>query len=80
MLEEMRGRRGAPIIITSGYRCAAHNRKVGGAPRSLHMYGMAADISARAADQMALGAIAKSLGFTEIIYGVKKAYIHVAIR
>lgn len=34
-----------PIInITSGYRCAAHNKSVGGAQHSYHVLGMAADI------------------------------------
>lgn len=33
-----------PIIITSGYRTAAHNKAVGGADGSLHQRGMAADI------------------------------------
>ena len=33
----------APMIITSGYRCFAHNRAVGGAKNSLHMQGLAVD-------------------------------------
>lgn len=33
-----------PIEIVSGYRCAIHNRAVGGAPNSQHLYGRAADI------------------------------------
>jgi len=32
-----------PIIITSGYRTPGHNAKVGGAPSSYHVNGMAAD-------------------------------------
>lgn len=34
----------APVIINSGCRCAAHNKAVGGAPRSQHLIGRAADI------------------------------------
>lgn len=34
----------APIRIVSGYRCASHNAKVGGAPRSRHIAGDAGDI------------------------------------
>jgi zinc D-Ala-D-Ala carboxypeptidase len=30
--------------VTSGYRCPTHNRNVGGATRSQHLYGRAADI------------------------------------
>lgn len=33
-----------PITINSGYRTAAHNKRVGGASRSQHLYGKAADI------------------------------------
>ena len=32
-----------PIIITSGFRCPAHNNSVGGAPNSQHLYGRAVD-------------------------------------
>lgn len=34
----------APLKITSGYRCAKHNERVGGAKDSFHMRGMAFDI------------------------------------
>ncbi len=43
-LEAYRQVWGRPIIITSGYRTPAHNRQVGGAGRSFHMQGLAADI------------------------------------
>lgn len=33
----------APVIINSGYRCKTHNAKVGGAPKSQHYVGSAAD-------------------------------------
>lgn len=33
-----------PIVVTSGYRCLALNRAIGGAERSQHMSGQAADI------------------------------------
>jgi peptidoglycan hydrolase-like protein with peptidoglycan-binding domain len=44
-LEELRRAIGnRPIIINSGYRCPTHNRNVGGAKNSQHMYGKAVDI------------------------------------
>lgn len=44
VLDELRDMIGCPLIITSGYRTPTHNKKVGGAADSRHMYGVAADI------------------------------------
>lgn len=45
MLEKLREMIGnKPIVITSGYRCPANNKAVGGAGHSQHMYGKAVDI------------------------------------
>lgn len=44
VLDPLRSKWGAPIIVTSGYRCPALNKAVGGATSSQHMNGMAADI------------------------------------
>lgn len=38
---------GFTITIISGYRTVSHNRKVGGASKSKHIYGYAADINVR---------------------------------
>ncbi|MEM9784871.1 MAG: D-Ala-D-Ala carboxypeptidase family metallohydrolase [Pseudomonadota bacterium] len=43
-LDAVRAEFGQPIRITSGYRDPKHNRRVGGAPASKHMEGIAADI------------------------------------
>ena len=44
LLQCIREHFGKPVTITSGYRTAAHNRSVGGAAYSQHLYGRAADI------------------------------------
>lgn len=44
LLEKIRGHFGCPVRINSGYRCKAHNTKIGGSKTSYHMRGMAADI------------------------------------
>ncbi len=36
---------GSSVTVTSGYRCAKHNKEVGGAPKSQHTLGNAADIT-----------------------------------
>lgn len=44
MLEEFRELVGKPVVVLSGYRCRDHNKTVGGALRSQHQFGTAADI------------------------------------
>lgn len=44
ILQPLRDAFSEPIIVGSGYRCPALNKKVGGVANSDHMYGCAADI------------------------------------
>lgn len=44
LLQKIRDFYGKPIIVTSGCRCNTYNKKIGGAERSTHTFGMAADI------------------------------------
>ena len=44
VLDPVREQYGKPIYVTSGYRCPAHNKAVGGVTNSQHMRGEAADI------------------------------------
>ena len=43
-LDELRRLYDHPILITSGYRCPALNKAVGGKPNSQHVKGQAADL------------------------------------
>ena len=45
VLEQIRALLNCPILISSGYRCAALNERVGGSKTSAHMRGMAADFT-----------------------------------
>lgn len=45
VLDPLREAWGRPTIVTSGYRCEALNKLVGGVPTSQHKKGQAADIS-----------------------------------
>lgn len=75
-LSEIRAHFG-PVRITSGTRCAAHNRAIGGAQASRHLTGEAADITvdgvpaARVQDFIAVrwrhdGGLGRYDGFTHI--------------
>lgn len=44
VLDPLREAWGAPIIVGSGYRCAALNKAVGGVKNSQHLVGQAADV------------------------------------
>ncbi len=44
-LQRMRDILGAPLSVNSGYRCRSHNHKVGGSKNSMHLHGLAADVS-----------------------------------
>lgn len=46
VLDPLRQAWGGPIKVTSGYRCPQLNKAVGGAPRSQHVTGHTADITA----------------------------------
>lgn len=45
VLDPARERLGRPVRVNSGYRCAKHNREVGGVSASQHLRGEAADIA-----------------------------------
>ena len=42
-IQNIRYKLGVPVYITSGCRCAEHNKAIGGHPRSYHISGRAAD-------------------------------------
>lgn len=50
VLDPLREAWGRPIYVTSGYRCEALNRAVGGAARSQHLRGEAADVTTGSRD------------------------------
>lgn len=43
-LQTVRDIVGRPLGVSSGYRCAEHNKAIGGAEHSYHMVGRAADV------------------------------------
>jgi len=75
-LDQLRHMCGFPFKITSGYRTAVHNRKVGGAGSSAHTEGLAVDIQARTSgEKFRIVANALLLGFNRV--GVYSGHIHI---
>lgn len=68
-----------PLYVTSGYRCARHNAEVGGAAKSRHMRGLAADVYAPSDEQENLRELAKKAGFTKIILYPERNFAHLEI-
>ena len=44
ILDALREWAKAPVVVTSGNRCPAYNKKIGGSPTSQHLRGRAADV------------------------------------
>ena len=61
VLEQIRHAYSAPVVITSGYRCPAHNKNVGGATHSRHIVGDAVDIKVSNVDAIDVYATADTL-------------------
>lgn len=60
-LQAIRDIVGKPVTVTSGVRCEAHNKKVGGAANSFHLRGLAADINVGGMSSEKLAAIAEQV-------------------
>ncbi len=60
-LDLFRAAWGTPVKINSGFRCPAHNAEVGGAAKSRHLLGCAADIAPLSGDMGRFKALAKRL-------------------
>lgn len=72
--ECLRAAWGKPLVINSGYRTPAHNKRIGGAPNSAHLKGRATDIRMPEKDQEAFIALARKMGYTGI--GRYPTFVH----
>lgn len=76
-LQALRDRPGKPLIVRSAYRSPAHNRAVGGAPRSHHLEGAAFDIAMTNHDPVAFEAAARAVGFLGFGFYPRSGFIHI---
>ena len=82
VLEPARVMLGAPVIVTSGYRCPKLNKAVGGVSNSQHVKGQAADlVCKRYEDKRRLFDILKEMDIDQLLWETNKAgtqWIHVS--
>ena len=84
-LEEARAYGGFTITVNSGYRSAAHNKKVGGATNSNHTKGLAADVvfmkDGKVVSAKLICCLCQTLGINGVAYISDKAvHLDVASR
>lgn len=82
-LESVRTSYGYPMVVISGARCEKHNAAVGGAADSMHVRGLAVDVSVHGIMAMSLIGVAKLWGVQGLglmQHGpVEKRYVHLDI-
>lgn len=82
-VQRIRDHFGKPVTINSGYRCAKHNKAVGGASSSYHTRGMAADIVVKDTAPAEVAKYAESIGILGIgLYETSKDgyFVHIDTR
>lgn len=79
-LQVLRSFLNKPLYVNSAYRCPERNEEVGGAKKSQHLTGKAADISLRNLEIniKKLSKKAAEIGFTGI--GLYNSFIHLDVR
>lgn len=77
-LQQIRDWAGASVIINSAYRTVSHNTAVGGASKSKHLLGIAADIKVSGKTPLDVARKAGNLGVNGIIQYL--TFVHVDAR
>jgi uncharacterized protein YcbK (DUF882 family) len=79
IMDKIREKYGAPVSVTSGWRCPDHNKAVGGAANSTHMSGKGVDITAPDIEKLYKICLEQA-GLTGIGDGRKKGFIHIDVK
>ena len=75
-LQALRDILSVPVFVVSGTRCEKHNKKVGGAKASYHMYGRAGDVKAKGKSVDDIAKAAKRAGFKGVITYRGSGFVH----
>lgn len=77
-LQAIRDHFGKAVTLNSAYRCATHNKRVGGATASNHVKGMAADLTVKGVSPATVAKYAEHLGVKGI--GLYNDFVHIDTR
>ncbi|MBR9701051.1 DUF882 domain-containing protein [Candidatus Woesearchaeota archaeon] len=85
VLQRIRDKTGAPIHVTSAYRCPAHNKAIGGVKNSQHVKGKAFDIVSRVLTPSVLHKVGTKIldqqwGINKGGRGKYKTFVHLDVR
>lgn len=91
ILDPLREAWGAPLVVTSGFRCKALNEAVGGVATSAHLEGWAADIVPSKEDKRGIDAFSafvvdwateKDIAFDQILLekSTYSRWVHIGVR
>lgn len=80
ILQNVRDHFGKAVTITSAFRTASHNKKVGGAKYSQHLYGKAADIKVSGVAASAVADFVETLMPSTGGIGRYSTFTHVDVR
>lgn len=80
LLQKIRDHFGKAVVITSGYRTESYNKKIGGATKSQHVQGTAADIVVSDVSPLEVAQYAEYLQPSSGGIGVYTSFTHVDVR
>ena len=80
LLQKIRDHFGVAVVINSGYRTSAYNKKVGGVSNSQHVKGTAADIVVKGVDPLTVGQYVEYIMPDHGGIGVYQTFTHVDVR
>ncbi len=79
LADRVRGYFGKPVIISSGVRCAAHNREVGGVAGSRHVSGKAMDFCVSGFSAGAVLDYVGKLSEVHYAYAIDESFVHMDV-
>ena len=80
LADQVRAHFDSPCTVSSGIRCKAHNKKVGGVAASRHVSGKAMDFCIRGKSATQTLAYVQALPAVRYAYAIDKNYVHMDVK